>query len=47
MTGMLSEEHERWLVARGLDLEVATNYGLYTIGKATVGRTRHPLPAQR
>ena len=30
MTGMLSEEHERWLVARGLDLEVATKYGLYT-----------------
>ena len=30
MTGMLSEEHERWLVERGLDLEVATNYGLYT-----------------
>jgi twinkle protein len=30
MTGMLSEEHERWLEARGLDLEVVTQYGLYT-----------------
>ena len=30
MTGMLSEEHEKWLEARGFDLETVTRYGLYT-----------------
>jgi twinkle protein len=38
MTGMLSEEHERWLEARGLDLETATRYGLYTDRQSQGGR---------
>jgi hypothetical protein len=38
MTGMLSEEHEKWLEARGLDLEVATRYGLYTDWQNPDGR---------
>ena len=38
MTGMLSEEHQRWLEARGLDLEVVTRYGLYTDRQSQGGR---------
>jgi twinkle protein len=38
MPGMLSEEHEKWLEARGLDLEVATRYGLYTDRQSPAGR---------
>ena len=38
MTGMLNEEHEKWLEARGLDLEVATHYGLYTDRQSPGGR---------
>jgi twinkle protein len=38
MTGMLSEEHQKWLEARGIDLEVATRYGLYTDRQSPGGR---------
>ena len=38
MTGMLSEEHERWLEARGLDLELVTRYGLFTDRQSQDGR---------
>ena len=38
MTGMLSEEHEKWLEARGFDLEVVTRYGLYTDRQSHNGR---------
>ena len=38
MTGMLSEEHQRWLEARGLDLEVVTRYGIYTDRQSPDGR---------
>jgi twinkle protein len=38
MAGMLSEEHERWLEARGLDLEVATRYGIFTDWQSPGGR---------
>jgi twinkle protein len=38
MTGMLSEEHEKWLETRGLDLEVVTRYGLYTDRQSQDGR---------
>jgi twinkle protein len=38
MIGMLSEEHERWLEKRGLDLEVVTRYGLYTDRQSQGGR---------
>ena len=38
MTGMLSEEHQQWLEARGLDLEVVTRYGLYTDRQSPGGR---------
>jgi len=38
MTGMLSGEHEKWLEARGLDLEVVTRYGLYTDRQSPGGR---------
>jgi twinkle protein len=37
MTG-LSEEHQKWLEARGLDLEVAARYGLYTDRQSASGR---------
>jgi twinkle protein len=38
MTGMLSEEHQKWLTARGLDLETATRYGLFTDRQSPGGR---------
>ncbi len=38
MTGMLSEEHERWIEARGFDLETVTRYGLYTHRQCQDGR---------
>jgi twinkle protein len=38
MTGMLSDEHQKWLEARALDLEVATRYGLYTDRQSQAGR---------
>jgi twinkle protein len=38
MTGMLSEEHTRWLEARGLDLEVVTRYGIFTDRQRQKGR---------
>ena len=38
MTGMLSEEHEKWLEARGFDLETVTRYGLYTDRQCQDGR---------
>jgi twinkle protein len=38
MTGMLSEEHQQWLEARGLDLEVVTQYGIYTDRQSRDGR---------
>jgi len=39
MTGMLSDEHARWLEEeRGLDLEVVTRYGLYTDRQSQSGR---------
>jgi len=38
MTGMLSEEHQKWLEARGIDLEVATRYGLCTDRQSQGGR---------
>jgi twinkle protein len=38
MTGMLSEEHQKWLEGRGLDLEIATSYGLYTDRQSHDGR---------
>jgi twinkle protein len=38
MTDMLSEEHQHWLVERGLDLEVATRYGLFTDRQSPDGR---------
>jgi twinkle protein len=34
----LNEEHEKWLEARGFDLEVVTRYGLYTDQQSTSGR---------
>jgi twinkle protein len=38
MTDMLSEEHQAWLEERGIDLEVATRYGLYTDRQSQGGR---------
>src|SRR5262249_8429657 len=38
MTEMLSDEHAKWLEARGIDLEVATQYGLYTDRQSQGGR---------
>ena len=38
MTGMLSVEHGRWLEERGLDLEVAIRYGLYSDRQSPDGR---------
>jgi twinkle protein len=38
MTDMLSEEHQAWLEGRGIDLEVATRYGLYTDRQSQGGR---------
>jgi twinkle protein len=38
MTDMLSEEHQKWLEARGIDLEVATRYGLFTDRQSQGGR---------
>ena len=38
MTGMLSEEHTKWLEARGLDLEIVSKYGLYTDRQSPGGR---------
>jgi hypothetical protein len=38
MTGMLSEEHQKWLEARGLDLEIVTRYGLFTDRQSQGGR---------
>jgi hypothetical protein len=38
MTAMLSEEHERWLEARGFDLEMVSKFGLYTDRQSPGGR---------
>jgi twinkle protein len=38
MTGMLSEEHQKWLERRGIDLELATSYGLCTDRQSPGGR---------
>jgi hypothetical protein len=38
MTGMLSEEHQKWLEGHGLDLEIATRYGFYTDRQSHAGR---------
>jgi twinkle protein len=39
MTGMLSDEHQRWLeVDRGLDLEIVTRYGVFTDRQSPGGR---------
>src|SRR5262245_34387286 len=35
---MLSDEHQEWLEARGLDLEVVTRYGLFTDRQSQGGR---------
>ena len=38
MTGMMSDEHAKWLEARGLDLEIVTRYGLFTDRRNPDGR---------
>jgi twinkle protein len=38
MTGMLSEEHTKWLEERALDLEIVSKYGLYTDRQSPGGR---------
>jgi twinkle protein len=38
MTGMLSDEHTKWLEARGLDIEIVTRYGLFTDRRSQAGR---------
>ena len=38
MTAMLSEEHTKWLEGRGIDLEVATEFGIYTDRQSPGGR---------
>lgn len=38
MTGMLSDEHAKWLEERGFDLETVTRYGLYTDRQSQGGR---------
>jgi twinkle protein len=38
MTALLSEEHSKWLEARGFDLEVVTRYGLFTDRQSQGGR---------
>jgi twinkle protein len=38
MTEMLSEEHEKWLEARGFDLEVVTRFGIFTDRQSQGGR---------
>jgi twinkle protein len=38
MTGMLSEEHTKWLEDRRLDLEIVSKYGLYTDRQSPGGR---------
>ena len=38
MTGMLSDEHAKWLEARGLDLEIVTRYGVFTSRRRPDGR---------
>ena len=45
MTGMLSEEHERWIEARGFDLETVTRYGLYTPRQCQDGVLVVPIAA--
>jgi len=37
-TAMMSEEHEKWIEARGLDLEIAIRYGLFTDRQSPDGR---------
>ena len=46
MTGMLSEEHTKWLEARGFDLEVVTRYGLYT-DRQSPGERALAIPYRR
>src|SRR5262245_43599004 len=38
MTGMLSEEHQKWFQARGFDLEIVIRYGIYTDRQSQGGR---------
>jgi hypothetical protein len=39
MTGMLSDEHQRWLEEdRGFDLEIVTRYGVFTDRQSPGGR---------
>jgi twinkle protein len=38
MTGILSEQHQKWFEARGLDVEIVTRYGIFTDRQSQDGR---------